>query len=759
MKRQKLGMISIFMLALYSGILASISLKSPIKAQDTTEQILKIKTAANNYYLDFDVMYGGNDDDRGEGIALDDLGNVYITGYTEYIDGEGIISCWAFIAKYDSAGNSLMNITWGGKLNANGNDIALDDSGNIYVSGTYKGDAFISKYDSAGNSLMNITGDDDWMDSDYGYDIALDISGNIYISGTIENDAEVYDVFIAKFNSSGVLQWESIWSGPENDYPRDIELDDSGNVYITGKTDSFGAGGEDAFIAKFDNSGNSVMNMTYGGSLDDWGQGITLDGLGNIYITGRTQPPGAGAGDDAFIAKFNSTGHLKMNITWGSWNIDSVHGYGITLDVSENIYISGEVYNIYKANYDLFIAKYDSTGVLLWNTTWGGNTWDYGRELALDGSGNIYITGYTYKSGMGDHVAFLVKYSSGGPRSFILDTNTTLPDTDGIFWLNWSESVGAQNYSIYWSDNPNVNDADTLYIEGLNNNSVFIKGFEPGTFYFRAVSYNETGSSWSNELTITIQVGFPPGTFILDTNTTLPDTDGMFWLNWSESVGAQNYSIYWSATPNVDDVDTLYVNGLINDSMLIKGFNSGTYYFRMVSYNETGSTWSNELTISVQLVADPGLYNLDTNTALPDIDGIFWLNWSESIGADNYSIYWSMSSNVNETDTLYVDGLNNFSMLIKGFNSGTYYFRMISYNETGSTWSNELTITIQITSIDNSDDGDDNGAQEASSDNKFFLLIGLFGVLSVIGVILLTPLIKKRKQSISWKDPEKKKRV
>ena len=138
----------------------------------------------------------------------------------------------------------------------------------------------------------------------------------------------------------------------------------------------------------------------------------------------------------------------------------------------------------------------------------------------------------------------------------------------------------------------------------------------------------------------------------------------------------------------------------------------------------------------------PGSFNLNTNTTLPDTDGMFWLNWSESIGADNYSIYWSTSPDVDNGDTLYVDDLVNDTMLINGFTSGTYYFRMVSYNNIGSTWSNELIINVQFPSVSD-DDGDDD--DDSSSDSEaaipfgnYYLLYLLLGVLSLI-------IISKRK--------------
>ena len=96
-----------------------------------------------------------------------------------------------------------------------------------------------------------------------------------------------------------------IWGGSSGDRGMGIALDDSGNIYITGRTESFGAGSDDAFIAKYDSAGNSLLNITWGGSNSEGGNDIVLDNSGNIYITGGTE--NFGAGDrDAFIAKYLS---------------------------------------------------------------------------------------------------------------------------------------------------------------------------------------------------------------------------------------------------------------------------------------------------------------------------------------------------------------------------------------------------------------------------------------------------------------------
>jgi hypothetical protein len=371
------------------------------------ENYLKIAATAN-YTLDFDTTWGGSNYDSGNDITVDGAGNIYITGYTRSF-GAGQDD--VFIAKYDSTGTSLLNITWGGSYSDSGNGIAVDGAGNIYITGSTLSfgagyfDAFIAKYDSAGTSLLNIT----WggSDGDFGNSIALDGSGNIYITGSTFRAGQ-YEAFIAKYDSVGTSLLNITRDGSDGDSGSDIAIDGAGNIYITGSTYSSGTGDSNAFIAKYDSVGTSLLNITWGGGNDDAANGITVDGAGNICITGETSSFGAGQ-YDAFIVKYDSTGTSLLNITWGGSNGDS--GNGIALDGSGNIYITGGFNRFVEGSEDAFIAKYDSAGTSLLNITWAGSNDDSGNGIALDGSGNIYITGYTYRFGEGDSNAFIAKYN------------------------------------------------------------------------------------------------------------------------------------------------------------------------------------------------------------------------------------------------------------------------------------------------------------------------------------------------------------
>jgi hypothetical protein len=240
-----------------------------------------------------------------------------------------------------------------------------------------------------------------------------------------------YDAFITKLDSSGsALIYSTYLGGSGTDYGYGIAVDASGNAYVTGITvsDDFPTKNPyqatrsgfscDVFITKLDSSGSALAYSTYlGGSGEDEGYGIAVDGSGNAYVTGETrsndfptQNPyqGTRAGSiDAFITKVSLSGTALTYSTYlgGSGNDN---GRGIAVDASGNAYVTGKTYSDnfptqdpYQAtrggfNYTVFITKLDSSGsALAYSTYLGGSGEDNGYGIAVDGSGNAYVTGYT----------------------------------------------------------------------------------------------------------------------------------------------------------------------------------------------------------------------------------------------------------------------------------------------------------------------------------------------------------------------------
>jgi hypothetical protein len=284
-------------------------------------------------------VFGGTDDDSGNAIAVDSIGNVYTTGTfigtVDFDPGAGtanLVSAGSsdvFISKLDSSGNYVWAKRFGGTDSDEGFSITLDSSGNVYTTGIFRstvdfdpGDG-IANLTSAGNtdvfvSKLNSSGNLVWAKKfggtspDEGKSIAIDSTGNVYTTGTFRGTVDFdpgagtanlvaaggnsdIDVFISKLDTSGNYVWAKGFGGTDIDSGRSIAVDTNGNVYTTGifrstadfdpgagTTNLTSAGGPDVFISKLDSSGNFVWAKRFGGTSGEYGVAIDLDSTGNV---------------------------------------------------------------------------------------------------------------------------------------------------------------------------------------------------------------------------------------------------------------------------------------------------------------------------------------------------------------------------------------------------------------------------------------------------------------------------------------------
>jgi hypothetical protein len=309
------------------------------------------------------------------------------------------------------------------------------------------------------------------------YSIAIDGSGNAYISGdTWSNsfpttagafdttwNAGSNDSYVAKLNSSGTaLSYSTYLGGSGNEYAYGITIDGTGNAFITGITtstlfpttsgafDTTHNGANDGFITKLNSSGSALVYSTYLGGINaDYSYGICVDGSGNACITGYTTSPGfpttSGAYDtshngsnDVFVTRLDSTGTALLFSTFLG-GTSAEYAYHIAADESGNFYITGYTQSTnfpstsgaydtsHNGGDDAYIAKLNSSGTaLLYSSFLGGTLNDSGYGLAVDGSGNAYVVGYTYSTDFpattgaydtsqnGEWDAFVAKFATTG---------------------------------------------------------------------------------------------------------------------------------------------------------------------------------------------------------------------------------------------------------------------------------------------------------------------------------------------------------
>jgi uncharacterized repeat protein (TIGR01451 family) len=406
---------------------------------------------------------GGTLTDQSWDIATDAIGNTYVTGYffspsitLGSITLTNAVANYTdmFLVKFDSGGNVVWAKSAGGNYSDYGMEVTVDASGNSFVTGRFSSssitfgsitltnsgagtdDMFVVKYDAGGNVI--------WAKSaggvasiDGGHCIAVDANGNTYFSGyfssssvtfgsTILTNVGGFDMFIVKYDIGGNVIWAKSAGGSNNDYGTDIAVDVSGNSYVIGKFSSpfitfesttlTNAGDFDMYIVKYDSGGNMVWAKSSVGSSYDDGSGITVDAIGNTYVTGYFQSSSISFGSntlnnnnntngssDMFIVKYNPSGNVVWAKSEGGSNSEYISS--IALDANGIAYVAGyfssqyiifgstTLINVGTATPDIFIVKYDEDGNVVWAKSAGGTGSDYCYGISTDAGGNVYVTG------------------------------------------------------------------------------------------------------------------------------------------------------------------------------------------------------------------------------------------------------------------------------------------------------------------------------------------------------------------------------
>jgi hypothetical protein len=247
--------------------------------------------------------------------------------------------------------------------------------------------------------------------SDYGNSLIQTSDGGYAVTGlTYSYGSGERDMFLAKYDSTGTLSWSKTWGGTGYDGGNSLIQTSDGGYAVTGQTVSYAVGGTDMFLAKYDSTGNLSWSKTWGGTGTDIGYSLVQTSDGGYAVTGET-----GFGDSSngniFIAKYDSTGNLSWNKTWGpTASLDT--GRSIVQTSDGGYAVTGST------NGSILIAKYDASGNLSWNKTWGGTGTDQGNSLVQTSDGGYAVTGYTQSYGAGNYDMFIVKYDASGNLSW-----------------------------------------------------------------------------------------------------------------------------------------------------------------------------------------------------------------------------------------------------------------------------------------------------------------------------------------------------
>ncbi len=368
-----------------------------------------------------------------------------------------------------------------GANNENGNGICSDNAGNVIITGNFSSpsinfngsilnnaftgadDIFTVKYDPSGNVVWARQAGGTSYDN--GYAVATDLSGNIYVTGYFQStkliagtDTLTYkggtgnDIFILKYSPSGTLLWARSAGGGKSDDGLGVSADASGNVYVTGSFQSpsliFGTDtlfnasstSNDIFIAKYSSSGTPLWARRAGGASGEGANGASCDPSGNVFITGFFQSPSftmgsftlnnTGTDYQIFTAKYNSSGTVVWAKALGGTLYDA--GNGISTDGSGNAFVTGvfqsdtlkfgtaKLVNASTASYDVFILKYDPSGNPVWGKSYGGAGSESGMGVCTAITGNVFFAGHFTSTSFMVGSTNLVNASTGGENDVFI---------------------------------------------------------------------------------------------------------------------------------------------------------------------------------------------------------------------------------------------------------------------------------------------------------------------------------------------------
>jgi hypothetical protein len=569
------------------------------------------KWDGTTHLIDYCTFLGGRGDDRALAIAVDASGYAYITGRTMSANFpvSGALQAVlagaenAFVAKLNPAGGLVYSSYLGGNGSDSGNAVAVDSVGNMTVVG-------------------NTT------------------STNFPLASPIQSSLNGQtNVFVTRLSPAGdSLVYSTYLGGSGNDYGTAVALDGTGAAYLTGSTTStnfpvvnafqpISGGNQDAFVAKINSAGNSLVYSTYlGGSggtvgFPETGSAIAVDSAGDAYVTGITSSPNfplanalfsisAGVGIHAFVIELNPAGSgLAYSTYLGGSSIDQAAA--IAVDSGGNAVVAGSTASpdfplanpaqpSQAGGYDAFVTRLNSTGTaLLESTFFGGSGSEAANAVAYDAANSVYIAGQTQSLDL--PIEDATQPALAGTQSaflavFTLTTEVSTPPapttpnaTAGLaqVTLTWTASSGATSYNVYRGTTAGGESA-TAIASGITTTSYFDAGVSNGTtYYYKVAAVNAGGTSaLSGEASATPEPPVPAA----PTGLTAAAGSASLTLSWTASGGATSYNVYRGTTAGGESA-TAIASGITTTSYFDAGVSNGTtYYYKVAAVNAAGTS-------------------------------------------------------------------------------------------------------------------------------------------------------------------------
>ncbi len=482
------------------------------------------------------------------------------------------------------------------------NAIAVDGSGNVYVTGNSLGsgtgmDYATIKYYSNGDTAWVRRYNGQANGPDEARALAVDGSGNVYVTGTVlVTPIADYDCATIKYYPNGDTAWVRRYNGPNynNDRAYAIAIDGLGNVYVAGSSDY-------AFLTvKYDKDGNELWSRTaasgYSGTVIN---AIALDGYGNIYVTGPSAQTWSNHnyttikyypnGDTAWMRFYDGPG--------------GYHDYAndIAVDVSGNVYVTGQVSIWYGSgtNYDFATVKYDQNGNVIWANIYYQieGIDDQAFKILLDGSGNAYVTGISNTE------YTTIKYSSAGDTVWVSKYNSYDHDIPYDMTIDIYGNVYVTGFSgLLWrSDCATVkysSSGDELWVKGYGDPNVYVNDGATAIAVDGSGNVYIAGGTGADCLTIKYWQNYPPNSFALTSPSDSAIIPFIVAFDWETATDPDpwdtaKYDLYVSTSSSFNPDSTLIYDSLSNslytDTLVIE-----RYYWKVRAFDKHSERWSTQ---------------------------------------------------------------------------------------------------------------------------------------------------------------------
>lgn len=660
----------------------------------------------------FDTL--GSSYDYAQGVAVDAQGNVYVAGYRQTQAGAGAADFLTI--KYNTAGVEQWVVLYDGPNHGDdrANAIAVDGAGNIIVAGKSEGNFTTIKYDA--NGVLQ------WEQRYQAAEIigseaaALAVYGSsVYVAGFIYSFSQGYDCLTIKYNlANGAQAWAMTYYGPgfSEDRVNAIAVDVNGNVCVTGRSGFIFA--EYATIKYDGNSGAELWAKTYSGSSNEYyeANAIAINDSGNVYV----------AGTNFVTVKYNSAGEEQWAVRYLP-NVFLNDAYALTLDANGNVYVTGDNYAT---------VKYDAAGQLLWESGYTGPGFGWATAIGRDAAGDIYVTGRSQEAveffapsdyatvkfnaadgaqlwvrrygrpGAGDEANALAVDGAGN----IYVTGESLGDSTGSDFATIKyDSQGAEQWVRRHDELGNATESVTAFVVDVAGN-VYVTGstIHSGGADYLTIKYNPSGAK---EWTV-IYDG--PGHGQDNANAIAVDAAGNAYVTGSsrglnvrldyatikyDANGAQQWVARYDAVQvnnraravAVDAAGNVYVTGSSTDPDFITRFIT-------IKYNNDGvEQWINSY-------LGPAFgYGAATELAIDSVGNVYVAGTSDGVGTSrDYATikydaagveqwvarYNGLGNDFDEASDLAVDAAGNVYVTGRSYGLGTVYdYATIKYNAAG----------------------------------------------------------------------------